>query len=39
VRDGAVLVSVVVVDIRADAEPYYTLDRVGEMVETAVDLL
>ena len=39
VRDGSVLVSMMVVDIRADAEPYYTIDQIGEMVETAVDLL
>ena len=37
VRDGPVLVSMMVVDIRADAEPYYTLDQIGEMVETAVE--
>ena len=39
VRDGATLVSIVVVDIRADTEPYYTADQVGDMVETAVELL
>ena len=39
VRDGSVLVSLVVVDIRADDEPYYTLDQVGQMVATTVELL
>jgi hypothetical protein len=39
VRDGPVLLSLMIADIRADAEPYYTLDEVGQMVETAVDLL
>jgi hypothetical protein len=39
VRDGAVLVSMLVVDIRADVEPFYPLDQIGEMVQTAVDLL
>ena len=39
VRDGTVLAWVLVIDIRADAEPYFTVDQVGRMVETAVGLL
>lgn len=38
VRDGAILAEIVITDIRADDEPYYTIDQVGEMVETAVEL-
>jgi hypothetical protein len=39
VRDGAALVSVVVADIVAGVEPYYTTDDVARMIATAVDLL
>jgi hypothetical protein len=39
VRDGAVLVWITIVDIRAGDEPFYTVDEIGRMVETAVDLL
>lgn len=38
VRDGAILAEIVITDIRADDEPYYTTAQIGEMVETAVDL-
>jgi hypothetical protein len=38
VREGPVLALFDIVDIRADVEPYYTVDEVGEMVTTAVDL-
>jgi hypothetical protein len=34
-----VLAWVLVIDIRADAEPYFTVDQVGRMVETTVGLL
>lgn len=39
VREGAVLAEIVITDIRADDEPLYTVDDVGEMVTAAVDLL
>ena len=39
VRDGAVLVWITIVDIRAGDDPFYTVDEIGRMVETAVDLL
>lgn len=39
VRDGAVLVSIVITDIRAGDEPFYSIEDVGEMVTTAVELL
>lgn len=39
VRDGAVLMILVVTDIRADAEPYFTTDDVGEIARTAIDKL
>ena len=39
IRDGAVLVMIIVGDIRADSEPYYTIDEVGEMMVTAHELL
>lgn len=39
VRDGAVLAQIVITDIRADTEPLYTIDDVGEMVTTAVGML
>lgn len=38
VRDGAILAHIVITDIRADAEPLYSVEDVGEMVETAVEL-
>ena len=38
VREGPVLALFDIVDIRADVEPYYTVDDVGEMVTTAVGL-
>jgi hypothetical protein len=39
VRDGAVLAVITIVDIRADTEPYDTLDEVGDMIATAAGLL
>lgn len=41
VRQGAVLMSIQVMDIRAGegVEPYYSVDDVGAMVQTAVDKL
>lgn len=39
VRDGAVLALVSVVDIRADTEPLYTVDEVGDLMATAIDEL
>ena len=38
VRDGDVLAVIVITDIRADSEPYYSIDDVGEMVTTALAL-
>lgn len=38
VREGPVLALFDIADIRAGVEPYYTVDEVGEMVTTAVDL-
>lgn len=39
VHDGPVLALITVVDIRADTEPYYTYDDVGDMIATAAGLL
>ena len=39
VRDGSVLIQIVVTDIRAGVDPYYTVEDAGEMVTTAIDLL
>lgn len=41
VREGAVLLIVVVTDIRAgdDVEPYFTIDDIGEIARTALDKL
>lgn len=39
VRDGAVLMWLTILDIRAGVDPFYTVDEIGRMVETAVDLL
>jgi hypothetical protein len=39
VRDGAALAWITILDIRAGAEPFFTLADVGRMVETAIDLL
>jgi hypothetical protein len=39
IRDDTLLALITVIDIRADAEPYYTADQVGDMMATAVELL
>lgn len=39
VRDGAVLALVSVVDIRAETEPLFTVDDVGDLVTAAIDEL
>jgi hypothetical protein len=39
IRDTTVLAMITVIDIRADADPYYTPDQVGDMMATAVELL
>ena len=39
IRDDAVLAMITIIDIRADAEPYYTVDQAGDMMATAVELL
>ena len=39
VRDGAVLAMFNVIDVRADAEPHYTVDEAAEMMATAHELL
>lgn len=41
VRDGTVLMSFVVTDIRAgdDVEPYFTIGKIGDIAQTAVDQL
>ena len=39
VRDGAVLAMVNIVDVNADAGPYYTIDEASQMVAVAHELL
>ena len=39
IRDGAVLAMITVGDIRADTEPYYTVEEAAEMMATAHELL
>ncbi len=39
VREGPVFAWITITDIRAGTEPFFTVDEIGRMVETAVDLL
>jgi hypothetical protein len=39
IRDRAVLAMITVGEIRANTEPYYTMDEVGDMMTTAFELL
>jgi hypothetical protein len=39
VRTGGVLAMIDIMDIRAGVEPYYTVEEIGAMVETAIDRL